>query len=343
MRAAQNRSFLRAMEESGHMGAAEETATATNRWDRLPAAYLAHYMMQEVEHPALNVQSVLMRGFLADLLWPGQDEALIADELLFSAIASHALLAHRENWFHRLAECLREGDLENELVPAYMRAVFSGEHRVPFDPQALLRALGRGAEAGFHDFVSPFEEWWRGRLAGRGAPLPTVLEIACGSATEYRQLLKHGLATHLDYTGVDIAGKNIANARQIARADRFHVADAVALPFADGEFDIVTAFDLYEHLSPEAMERALAETARVCRGELFLSFFNAGWAPEHEFLPHEDYFWNRLSLDRLAAGLDGHGIAAEIVDIPSDWPQRFPGYRHYNEGAHVIMARRHGL
>ncbi len=324
-------------------GETNEPVTATNRWDRLPAAFLAGYMMEEVEHPALNVQSVLMRGFLDDLIWPGEDEALIADELLFSALASHALMAQRESWFHRLAECLRDGDWENELVPAFMRAVFSGAHPVPFDPQALLRALGRGLDGGFHDFAGPFEEMWRDRLSTREGARPSVLEIACGSATEYRQLVRHGFAAHLDYTGVDLSQKNVANARELTGMDIFHVADAAALPFADGQFDVVTAFDLYEHLSPEAMERALAETARVCRGELFLSFFNAGWAPEHEIVPHEDYFWNRLSLEQLGGSLERHGFIAEVVDIPTEWPQRFPGYRHYNDGAHVIMARRHGL
>lgn len=44
--------------------------------------------------------------------------------------------------------------------------------------------------------------------------------------------------------------------------------DVTALPFADGEFDVVVALDLLEHLPADARPVALAELARVTRSRL---------------------------------------------------------------------------
>lgn len=44
------------------------------------------------------------------------------------------------------------------------------------------------------------------------------------------------------------------------------VADAVDLPFTDDEFDLVTAFDVLEHIPPDQIIAALREFSRVARG-----------------------------------------------------------------------------
>lgn len=46
-------------------------------------------------------------------------------------------------------------------------------------------------------------------------------------------------------------------------------ADATALPFADKQFDALTAFDMLEHLRPEQVDAALAEFARVSQRFIF--------------------------------------------------------------------------
>ena len=55
----------------------------------------------------------------------------------------------------------------------------------------------------------------------------------------------------------------------MAAAASFAVADAEALPFADGEFGLVAAIELLEHVEDPA--RALAELARVARSHLLVS------------------------------------------------------------------------
>ncbi len=51
---------------------------------------------------------------------------------------------------------------------------------------------------------------------------------------------------------------------------RFVVGDALALPFADGEFDRVFTGHFYDHLQPGERERFLGEARRVA-GELVVA------------------------------------------------------------------------
>lgn len=77
------------------------------------------------------------------------------------------------------------------------------------------------------------------REVGDGA---RVLEVGAGNG-------HFGAAAreHLDYTGTDISEDVVAWSREHMGLD-LQVADAQALPFDDGAFDAVVAFDVTEHL-----------------------------------------------------------------------------------------------
>ncbi|MEZ5301820.1 MAG: class I SAM-dependent methyltransferase [Verrucomicrobiales bacterium] len=311
-------------------------------WEQHDAVFLDHYLVQEVENPTINPQSVLVRALLADALEPDRHTDLIAGELLYAACASTLLLAARENWWDDLANAVASGEAEAERVPAFMRPLVAGDP-APFSLPDLVARLGKALAGGFSDLASPFEDRWRDALATPAGPQrAAALELACGSANDARFFARYGLADRLDFTGIDIAEKNIANARARCPEARFVRGDVAAMPFADAAFRFVIAFDLFEHLAPDVLERALAEAVRVCApgGDLYLSFFNADWIGAHDIRPVGNYHSNALSLDRLADSLAALGCQSYVIDLPEEWRTQFPGYRHYNPEARIIVARR---
>lgn len=123
--------------------------------------------------------------------------------------------------------------------------------------------------------------------------LPTlrgrVLDVGCGDKP-YRALLPASVTA---YVGVDRQRGHGAPAGPDV------LADAHALPFADGAFDAVVSFQVFEHLADPA--RALAECTRVLRpgGDLVLTV--PGVWPAHE-LPHDYWRFTRYGLETLTAG-----------------------------------------
>jgi len=93
------------------------------------------------------------------------------------------------------------------------------------------------------------------REAGR-----SVLDVGCGDGYLCGQLGVRGFDT---VVGVELAGSRIAYARGRFVSVRWVQADAVKLPFADRQFDVVTCTEVLEHLVDP--ERAMSELGRVSR------------------------------------------------------------------------------
>lgn len=62
-----------------------------------------------------------------------------------------------------------------------------------------------------------------------------------------------------------------------------HIGSATAMPFDEGEFDVVCAFQVLEHMPYEMSLVALAEMARVTRRHIVLSLPDARWAWRYQF------------------------------------------------------------
>lgn len=92
--------------------------------------------------------------------------------------------------------------------------------------------------------------------------IPSLLEVGCASAY-YSQILRLG-GFDCHYEGCDYSEAFGRLAARLFPEVRFHLADATALPFPDGSFDIVLSGCCLVHIFD--YERAISEAARVSRG-----------------------------------------------------------------------------
>jgi SAM-dependent methyltransferase len=310
-------------------------AASASPWERHPTAFLDSYLVQETENPGINAHSVLLRAMLADSLFPGKFDALICDEMLYSAAAMSLLTCARQGRFRSLRDELTglAPPSAETPPPTFLTA------ELPFSLPDLLGALEHALAVGFDAFETPFAARWRDALAPCETLPAAVLELGCGSANDSRYFPRYGLARFVRYTGCDLTPKNIANAQSRYPDGNFLVADAAALPFPDAAFDYTFACDLLEHLRKPNLERALREALRVTRKELWLSFFNVDWLPAHEFGEAHGRPLNTLSRRALTRFFEKRGLVSHWVDISHEWPERFSGYRHYNPNACLLFVR----
>ena len=142
----------------------------------------------------------------------------------------------------------------------------------------------------------------------RGLPVARTLDVACGSGYLSRHL--RGFVVGLD--------QSPAMARLTAdrlRSGGALVADALALPFADGTFDRVLTGHFYGHLPPDEAEPFLAEARRVGRELVVIdSAYRPGVEPEqwqervlNDGSRHRVYK-RYLTADQLATEIGGQAL-----------------------------------
>ncbi len=108
--------------------------------------------------------------------------------------------------------------------------------------------------------------------AVRGLETSEVLDAGCGEGETIERL---GGLLDGEVTGVDLNPESVEFAAKRVPSAEFQVADLTALPFADQSFDLVLCLEVLEHI-PEP-GAALAELARVCRGDLVVSVPSEPW------------------------------------------------------------------
>jgi SAM-dependent methyltransferase len=103
-----------------------------------------------------------------------------------------------------------------------------------------------------------------------------MLDVACGAG----QIALPAARAGANVTGIDLASKLVAQARDRARAEglqiRFEQGDAEDLPYEHGSFDLVVS--LIGAMFAPRPERVAAELTRVCKpgGRIVM----ANWTPE---------------------------------------------------------------
>jgi SAM-dependent methyltransferase len=123
----------------------------------------------------------------------------------------------------------------------------------------LLEATYRAEQAHF---------WFRGlerfsqpliTEALHGIARPEILDCGCGTGANMKRLSAYGRVTGFDISEAGLRFAHTYNQRRVAQAS------ALAIPFASGAFDFVTAFDILACLHDDEERLALAEMRRVLR------------------------------------------------------------------------------
>jgi SAM-dependent methyltransferase len=336
----------------------EETAGLVQAWAHADPGVLQDYLVQDVEDPRINVQSLLTRHFLAELLFPGRFAALKAEELRFAAAM---------NWLLRLAKASPSRE-QLDLLLAELRDRTAGIHETAGAPGLALpshvartsaalpkRADGVSIPAYVRETLARwraqpdrhallgsdlalFQTLWFDRMAGAEAQPLTVVEPACGAANDYRFLEAFGLAWFLDYTGFDLCAANIAHARRLFPGTRFEAGNVLEIAAPDGAFEACFVHDLFEHLSLRALKRAVAEVCRVTRRVLRIHFFSMHDGPEHLVRPVRTYHWNTLSLPRTKELFLRQASAVETVHVAAFLASALDGYETHNPNGYTFTV-----
>lgn len=133
------------------------------------------------------------------------------------------------------------------------------------------------------------EEFFRGYAS--------VLDVGAGY-TDFAAKLGMARAAVTDISPVPAA-------EQRARGAEFYQCEAKALPFADGEIDVVCSYDVLEHVPPGDVDASIAEMMRVCK-----------YRGVH-----------RIATDQARAAVAGRMILLHLTVQPSEWwAEKFRAY-----------------
>jgi SAM-dependent methyltransferase len=322
-----------------------EELNLQSSWDCHPSEYLDSYLVSGVEDPRINGQSILTRALLADALRPEQFNALITEELRFGAVLTWILQRlEKGSTRYELLDAIESpgpGD-----VPEFIRKTYAW---LQDDTCPILNYIWAALSCFDYDrprhclpelALDTFMAIWSEQLPQTSAATISVLEVACGSANDYRFLHKSGLAQFVSYTGIDIAARNIANARRRYPQTDFRVRSILTPGLPDASYDYVFCHDLIEHLSLGAMERALGEMLRIADTEVILHFFNAKWDGEHEIVPVGNYHRNRVSMEKIAAFFERAGARVTCLEMGRWLRERIGASGYHNPNAFSVIAER---
>jgi SAM-dependent methyltransferase len=132
---------------------------------------------------------------------------------------------------------------------------------------------------------------------------PRILDVGCGTGANLLLLSKYG-----DAEGVDVSEDALAFCR--ARGlENVKLGAGEDLPYEDGTFDLVTAFDVVEHMDDDVaglkeMRRVLRPGGRVL---LFVPTFMFLWGVQDEVSNHR----RRYRLPQLRRVLEQAGFEVE--------------------------------
>jgi SAM-dependent methyltransferase len=320
----------------------QESNRLRQSWDRYNAATLDQYLVSGVEDPRINVQSILTRTLLCDALFPGRHTRLIEEELRFGYVMTWLLMQlERGVNKQRLWDAIRHADCA--VCPDFILDTFHRLQQADFPySDYMTAALVNDPESSTlpSNPLDTFQNAWRRELESISHRVYSIFEPGCGSANDFRYVASCGLSRFVRYVGIDIASKNIANAsRRFPNVD-FRVADLLENRLTSNTFDFSFVHDLFEHLSPGAIQCAIEELLRVTRFEAWLHFFNAANMAEHHIRRIGSYHWNTLSIGKVIGLVERSASRVDVISIAELAQTTFGFSDYYNPNAYTIIATR---
>lgn len=324
-----------------------ETEHLAKSWMRHSRNTLRNYLVRDVEDPRINTQSILTRHFLIEQLFAGKFETLMEQELRFALVMNWLLRLLKRpvhTWQLQSAlDALLTGDdaAEGLQIPSYVSQTFASLAVPNYICDLLCWSPVETTDAPVPEYLmSTFETIWRELLADEQSQKISVLEPACGSANDYRFLEAFGIGRLIDYTGFDLCSKNVENAAHMFPAARFVVGNVLEIEAKDRVFGYCFVHDLFEHLSVEALEIAIAEICRVTRKSISVGFFNMHEGDEHIVRAVDDYHWNTLSVGETKAIFERQGCAVQAIHIDTFLRSRFGCPDTHNKRAWTFTITR---
>src|SRR5919202_5671654 len=134
---------------------------------------------------------------------------------------------------------------------------------------------------------------------------PRILDVGCGTGANLLLLSKYG-----DAEGVDVSEDALAFCRERG-LDKVRLGAGEDLPYDDGTFDLVTAFDVIEHMDDDLaglkeMRRVLRPGGRVL---LFVPTFMFLWGVQDDVSHHR----RRYRLSQLRRAVERAGFEIERI------------------------------
>jgi ubiquinone/menaquinone biosynthesis C-methylase UbiE len=322
-----------------------ETERLKKSWMRYDRATLCDYLVRDVEDPRINVQSILTRHFLIRQLFGKEFDELMEHELRFGLVMNWLLgllkKFIRAGQLHAVLDALLAGEDEAEglEIPPYISETFADLAMPNYICDLFSWAPVETTDVPVPEYLmSTFQKIWREVLAGKQPQRISVLEPACGSANDYRFIEAFGIANLIDYTGFDLCEKNVRNARQMFPEVCFEVGNVLEINFPDKAFDCCFVHDLFEHLSIEATEAAIAEICRVTRKNICAGFFNMYEGRQHIVQAVDHYHWNKLSVTEIRAIFERYASVVQVVHIDAFLVSKFGCSDTHNKGAYTLLV-----
>jgi ubiquinone/menaquinone biosynthesis C-methylase UbiE len=137
-----------------------------------------------------------------------------------------------------------------------------------------------------------------------------LLDVGCGEGHYVRDAIEEGI----DAYGIDISSYALENALDTVK-ERISFGSITQIPFADYEFDVMTAFDVIEHIHPKDTLKAVAEIRRVLKpgGIVIMTTPSSSFGDWVSDLTHINVrppkFWRLI--------LEEHDFQVQLFYVPS--------------------------